>query len=425
MTPSISPQPRGQRRLAQTVLLAAAVLAVTSFPFRATWWGGFILAMSEAGIVGGLADWFAVTAIFRHPMGIPIPHTALIPANWQIMAARVGTMVGDRVLTASFVTREIERIDVAEILSWGAERLTRRDLEAVTRTLARGLTSGAPKEGIDGLVSHLQTFMAGRRVAPLLASALATVRAHGWNERIVAGLARACADVLDQPTVRAAMGELVDDVLGRYRRRIALYPSLLVSIADVVGLIDRDHLVSALHGVLTRFADEPLHPVRRRIADLVNGLPERISSDVGLAARVDATARELLKSDVVRDLLGDVAERVRAALAADVDGPASEAVRWIADRLDGARQAVISNPLLRADLDKRIKSAAIELVEQYQDRIAGFIEKGVHALGPDGAVRLVEEQAGEDLQYIRVNGTVVGGLAGGAIYAVHLLVRLF
>src|SRR5262249_3181042 len=132
MTPSISPQPRGQRRLAQTVLLAAAVLAVTSFPFRATWWGGFILAMSEAGIVGGLADWFAVTAIFRHPMGIPIPHTALIPANWQIMAARVGTMVGDRVLTASFVTREIERIDVAEILSWGAERLTRRDLEAVT-----------------------------------------------------------------------------------------------------------------------------------------------------------------------------------------------------------------------------------------------------------------------------------------------------
>src|SRR5262249_58017051 len=134
--------------------------------------------------------------------------------------------------------------------------------------------------------------------------------------------------------VRAPRGERVDDGLGPYRRRIALCPSLLASTAAVVGLIDRDRLVSALPGVLTRFAAEPLHPVRRRIADLVNGLPERISSDVGLAARVDATARELLKSDVVGDLLGDVAERGRAALAADVGGPASGAVGGIGGRLD-------------------------------------------------------------------------------------------
>src|SRR6266536_6583002 len=86
-------RPHRQRQLARTALLGAVVLALVSFPYRATWWGGWILAVAEAGIVGGLADWFAVTAIFRYPMGIPIPHTALIPTNWEVMAARVGAMV--------------------------------------------------------------------------------------------------------------------------------------------------------------------------------------------------------------------------------------------------------------------------------------------------------------------------------------------
>jgi uncharacterized membrane-anchored protein YjiN (DUF445 family) len=106
--------PRRQRRLALHILLAAAALAGVAFPFRASWWGGFVLAVAEAGVVGGLADWFAVTALFRRPLGLPIPHTALIPANWELMAARVGSMVGDRVLTTDYVTREIAGVDVAD-----------------------------------------------------------------------------------------------------------------------------------------------------------------------------------------------------------------------------------------------------------------------------------------------------------------------
>src|SRR5512145_3540578 len=120
----------GQRRLALGVLLGAATAAVAAFPFRATWWSGWVLAIAEAGVVGGLADWFAVTAIFRRPLGLPIPHTALIPANWELMAARVGTMVGDRVLTKDYVTSELERVDVAELLARAADRVKPEDLEA-------------------------------------------------------------------------------------------------------------------------------------------------------------------------------------------------------------------------------------------------------------------------------------------------------
>jgi uncharacterized membrane-anchored protein YjiN (DUF445 family) len=412
-----------QQRLARSVLVAAAVLAVVSFPFGATWWGGWILAVAEAGIVGGLADWFAVTAIFRRPMGLPIPHTALIPTNWEIMAARVGTMVGDRVLTTTFVTREIERLDIAGLITRVAERLTRGDLEAVTRTLGRGLTDDTTDEAIADLVARVRAFVAGRRLAPVLASVLETGRDQGWHERVVGELMRVLAEVLEHSRVRAVMAELVDEVLGRYRRRMALYPSFLITLADVVGLIDRDRLTFALHAALTRFIEEPGDPFRRQIADLVIGLPERLRTDVDLAARVEATLRDLLDSKVVGDLLHDAARELRGALVADLRRPRSEAAAWVADRLDAARQTLLTDPALRADLDKRIKSAVIEMVERYQDRIAGFIEKGVQALGPEGAVRLVEEHAGDDLQYIRVNGTVVGGLAGGAIYAIHLLAR--
>src|SRR5438445_5696748 len=105
---------RPKRRLALAVLLAAAGLAVVTYPVRATWWGGFLLAIAEAGIVGGLADWFAVTALFRRPLGLPIPHTGLIPRNWEMLAARVGTMVGNRVLTSEHPAPELPAPAAAE-----------------------------------------------------------------------------------------------------------------------------------------------------------------------------------------------------------------------------------------------------------------------------------------------------------------------
>src|SRR5512134_4066401 len=130
--------PRGrQRRLALGVLIAAAVVAMAAFPFRLTWGGGWVLAIAEAGIVGGLADWFAVTALFRRPLGLPIPHTAIIPTNWELMARRVGTMVGDRVLTKDYVTHEIARFDIAELLARAAERLKPADLSAAVRASVR------------------------------------------------------------------------------------------------------------------------------------------------------------------------------------------------------------------------------------------------------------------------------------------------
>jgi uncharacterized membrane-anchored protein YjiN (DUF445 family) len=153
-------------------------------------------------------------------------------------------------------------------------------------------------------------------------------------------------------------------------------------------------------------------------------LEERLTSDAALVARVEAAKRELLNTPAVAALLDDLAGSLRRTLLADLAAERSEAVAWIAARLERARQALVTDAVLRVEIAGWVRTRVAELVERYHGRIAEFIENGVRALGPEGAVRLIEEHAGDDLQYIRVNGTVVGGLAGGAIYGIHLLLRL-
>ncbi|OGL21143.1 MAG: hypothetical protein A3G44_05340 [Candidatus Rokubacteria bacterium RIFCSPLOWO2_12_FULL_73_47] len=415
---------RRQRRLALGVLLAAAGLAVLALPFRATWWGGWVLAVAEAGVVGGLADWFAVTALFRRPLGLPIPHTALIPANWELLAARVGTMVGSRVLTKEYVTQELARLDVAALLATAAERVSRDDLEAVVRALARWLAGELPAAGTADLVARLRDLLLRRPLAPALAAALEVARRHRWDERLTAALAEALVAALDRPAFRAVVAELVDELLLRYRERVGAAPRFWIGLASLFGFLDRDRLVAALHAGLRQVAADPAHPLRRRLAEAVEALPRRLREDRALAARVDAALRDLLGTPAAARVLEDAAAAVHRALVADLARPASDVVAWTVARLDRARRALGADAALRADIDRWAKARVADALERHHARLAGFIEKGVLALGPEGAVRLVEEHAGDDLQYIRVNGTVVGGLAGGAIYAIHLLLRL-
>jgi uncharacterized membrane-anchored protein YjiN (DUF445 family) len=416
--------PRRQRRLALGVLLAAAALAVAVFPLRATWWGGWILAIAEAGIVGGLADWFAVTAIFRRPLGLPIPHTALIPTNWELMAARVGTMVGSRVLTKEYVAQEIARLDIASLIARAAERLTSRDLDVATRELARWLAAELSPKAAGDLVTRLRDLLLDRPVSPVLAAALQMVHRHGWDQRAVTALAGSLAEAFDRSAFRSTVGDLVDDLLARYRERMGVYPRFWIGVASLLGLIDRERVLSALQSGLRQVAVEPDHPVRQRLTETMRELPARLRADGGLAARIEAAKRDLLATPMATRLVEDTAAALHRILLADLERPRSEVRLWIVERLERARQAVAADEDLRRQLDRWAKARVLEIVERYHQRLAEFIENGVRALGPEGAVRLIEEHAGDDLQYIRVNGTVVGGLAGGLLYALHLLLRL-
>jgi uncharacterized membrane-anchored protein YjiN (DUF445 family) len=415
---------RPKRRLALAVLLGAAVVAIVSFPFRATWWGGWILAIAEAGVVGGLADWFAVTAIFRRPLGLAIPHTGLIAANWELLAWRVGTMVGNRVLTREYVAREIDRLDVAALLARGALRLTRDEIESLTRISARWLVDELPSMCGAETTARFLAVIRGWPLAPALARALEVAREQGWDQRVVSGLAEAVTAALDRPMFRAAVTDAVDDLIARYRARAGLYPRLLLSFAHLAGMIDRRRIVSALHAGLREVAHDPSHPLRRQIEEAVASLPGRLREDPALAARVEALKAELLEGELIVGLAEEAMAALQRALRADVAGLESHVVGWVADRLQEGRQRIAEDGELRASLGRWAKICAIEVVDRHHGRMAAFIENGVRALGPEGAVGLIEDHAGDDLQFIRVNGTLIGGLAGGGIYGLHLLLRL-
>jgi uncharacterized membrane-anchored protein YjiN (DUF445 family) len=410
--------------LALAVLLGAGGLALAAFPFRATWWGGWILAIAEAGVVGGLADWFAVTALFRRPLGLPIPHTALIPANWELMAARVGTMVGDRVLTTEYVIHELDRVDVADVLGRFALSVKPDDIDSAVSAVVRWAADQLPPRSTDDVLEWVRQMLVARPLTPILADVLEVAQRHGLDQRAIESLAAILVSALDKPEVTAAVTDIVDDVVGSYRRQMGVYPGFLIGLAKMMGLIDRGRLVSALRTALRRVVDDPGDPVRQQIAMMLARLPARLRSEPALSARVEAAKAELLASPVVAKLFGDAAAGLRAMLAADLAASRSQLVAWITARLERTRLAVASDAEVRRALDRWLKAQAASVVERYQDRVAAFIERGVRALGPQGAVRLIEEHAGDDLQYIRVNGTVVGGLAGGGIYAVHLLLRL-
>jgi uncharacterized membrane-anchored protein YjiN (DUF445 family) len=413
-----------QRRLALSALLGAAALALAALPVRHTWWGGWILAIAEAGIVGGLADWFAVTAIFRRPLGLPIPHTGLIPRNWELLAERVGVMVGSRVLTKDYVRDEIARVDVADLLARGAERVSREDLDKATRLVVHWVAEQMTPATTAELLSRVRRAFIAEPVSPLLAAALGVARRQGWDQRLLDGALAVLAGAMERPEFREAVSDVVDDVVTRYRERLGVYPRLLMGLAEVVGLLDRERLVSALHTGLREVAKDREHPLRRQAVEVLADLERRLTDDAPLRARVEAAKVELLASPALAALLDDAAGALTRALRADLAAPRSELATWLVDRLDRARLALMADGELRAEIDAWAKRQVSGLVERHHAQLAAFIENGVRALGPEGAVRLIEEHAGDDLQYIRVNGTVVGGLAGGAIYAVHLLLRM-
>src|SRR5882672_3243290 len=205
-----------KRRATALLGVALLVFVVASIYEPLYPWLGYVRATAEASLVGGLADWFAVTALFRHPLGLPIPHTAIIPANWELLAKRVGTMVGDRVLTKTYVAEEIGRLDLAGLLASGAARVTRADLEALTRTIARWLVVEVSPGATGELIARVRRLLADQPLAPLLADLLEAARTHAWHERMVAALAAAVGDALDRPAFRATIGDIVDGLLERY-----------------------------------------------------------------------------------------------------------------------------------------------------------------------------------------------------------------
>jgi len=406
---------RRRLRLAKTratglLVLAAAgyVVAVTAGSGGGAW--GFVRAGTEAGVVGGLADWFAVTALFRRPLGLPIPHTALVQRKKADLAAKLGEFVTGNFLTAGVVREQLARAQVVPRLgAWLADP-AHADRVAREAALAADTALDALDEEhvVEYVLELLRTDAARRSYAPVLGSLLTRALDGAWQRPLVDSLvSRARAWLADNQVA------LLPHVKGYLEGQ-----GLLADLWSTDKRVQR--LLTTAVEVLTAVEQTPEHDLRRRLDDLLRSVAHDLQHDPATAARVDGLVKGLLADpqahEALRHVVGDALDSVRASLS-DEQGTLSTRIAPLVRDL--GRRAV-TDVDFRARLDRWLTSAVDTVVTRYGSEVTDLIRRQVAGWSDEEVTERLELAVGRDLQFIRINGTAVGSLAGLAIHLVTL-----
>jgi uncharacterized membrane-anchored protein YjiN (DUF445 family) len=400
------------RRLARAKNFAGGLLVFCGLVFvialylEARWeWVEPIRVTAEAALIGGLADWFAVTALFRHPLGIPIPHTAIIRKR----KARIGQSLG-RFIQSHFLTPERIALQVAETRP--GERLARWLAEPVNAQRVAGGIGSAVAEAVNVLddqqvsatfASGLEAGARSLKAAPLLARLLTSFRSD-----------RRYDQVMDE-TLRLALHGLARNE-SLIRDRVQEESPWWVP--QAVGDRIHDRIMDALERTLADAAVEDDHPIRVRLDDALQRLIERLETSPETIARAEAVKDGVLSAEALESFTTYVWADWKAHLrqGGGVDSAALERT------LTGIAQGVLADAELLAKLDRAICDSIAYALEPYREEVARLVERTIDEWEPEAASQRIELQVGRDLQFIRINGTVVGGLVGLALYGV---MRLF
>ncbi len=387
------------------VAMAAVFVATLQVP-QPGFWVQLVQAGSEAALVGGLADWFAVTALFRRPLGLPIPHTAVIPRNQARIGRGLGRFVEHHFLDPELLSAKLLSARPAgRIAGWLAER---RHAELIADRLAAGLPvllrSVGDRELRGFVAGALERELKGRDLAPLLARVLDLLREGGRHQ-----------ELFDE-ALSSARGLLADN-----RQRVFRV------VADrsrwyVPKAVDRRVAAALLDG-----ADEILaelgtrdHEARRRFDAAVARWIEELRSSPATQARVAEWRDRLLANPRMRDYLAGLGGELRERLIRELENPESALRRALVDGLQDLAGALARDEAMQARLDRRLAEVVRGVVPPFRHEIGGFIAEVVRSWESRTVVERIELAVGRDLQYIRINGTLVGALVGCALFlAVH------
>ncbi|MCU1454568.1 MAG: hypothetical protein JWN46_2714 [Acidimicrobiales bacterium] len=394
------------KRFATGLLIAMTVVFVIARAFENRHpWVGYVRATAEAAMVGALADWFAVTALFKHPLGLPIPHTAIIPNRKDDIGRGLGTFVQGNFLSGPVLAEKIRSLQIADRIAdhltdpANAERLaaTAGDaIRAVAEVLRDEDVAPAVEEMIDARLRALPA-------APLAARMLEAAVEDGHHQVLL--------DTLLKGTAR-----MVDKNRDLLRQRLDRESPWWVP--DAVD----DRIFTKLYDGMQRFledvASDPDHEVRGHIDERARALVEELRDSPEMAARGEEIKAQLLENPALRTWSASLWTDLKGAMVDASADPDSELRRRLADGIVRFGETLRADPELRAKIDRGIERAVIYLLEQYRDEVADLISGTVARWDAEDASRRIELQVGRDLQYIRINGTVVGGLAGLVIFTI-------
>jgi uncharacterized membrane-anchored protein YjiN (DUF445 family) len=394
------------KRRATSLLVAATIIFVITRALESRFpWIGIVRATMEAAMVGGLADWFAVTALFRHPLGIPIPHTAIVPARKDRVGRTLGAFVQRNFLTREVIEGRMRSLQVGRrIVEWLADPENARN---ISRHAASALGSAAQMlrdEDMQGIIDRsLATRVRTMKVAPILGRVLEVITEDNRHQ-----------EILDEVIALAARA--VDDNRAVIRLRVERETPWWVPTAIDDKIFRK--VLTAIQNMLGELRGDRYHPVRNRFDAALRDFIDRLHTSPEFAARVESWKEEFLDNDAARRFSASLWQEGKEALARYAENPESRAPGMVEHALTAFGQKAMDDPDLLAKIDDLVVDIAVFIVARYQDEVADLIAHTVAAWDPELTSRRVELAIGRDLQFIRINGTIVGGLAGTLIYLI-------
>ena len=398
------------RRLANGMLLAIMGLFVFSHmwePDGQEWdmhWR-FVRAFAEAAMVGGLADWFAVTAIFRHPLGLPIPHTAVIPKNQDRIAEAVGRFIADNFLKPELVAERVKDKDLSEALGkWLAE-------PTQSTALAGGLVSAVPAllDALDDetVAAFLREQAAeaaeGASIAPAFGSVLEALAEQGRHQAILDTLLKQGYRLLESNQ---------DMIRDRIRGRsgwLMRFVSADKKVADTV--------IDAVNDLLYEVASNRDHPVREQLNQMVAEFADDLRRDPELQARVGSWLQDAAKHPSVAGAVEAGWVEFKAALRRDCASPEGRLRAWMQNALTNLGAGLLRETHVREALNVRLRGLLVQLAARHGEDVARLVSETIRKWDSQTIVDKLEINVGRDLQYIRLNGTIIGGLVGLVLHA--------
>ena len=401
-------QLRRMKSVATGLLIISAAIYLIAKRAEATGapvWVSFVRAAAEAAMVGGLADWFAVTALFRRPLGLPIPHTAIIPTRKDAIGASLGEFVGDNFLSEEVVRDKIRSAQIASRFgSWLREPANSKQVTDELASVITWATSLGDDEDIAEVIEEsFRRTAENFDVAKPLGVFLTKAVENDAHTPLVDMLARAIEDWLENDPARAK--GWIDKQLPRWLPGLG---------KDRAGEWLYERLIELSKEVQVDLA----HPIRKSIERLLHRFAEQLQSDPVIIERVNAAKMRLVDRPEVRHTISDLWISTKKTLRAESANPESELRSRVATLLANFGSRVAADADLQLTINTAIEDATSHLVDRYRDEIAGVISDTVARWDAGDTAKKIELQVGRDLQFIRVNGTIVGALAGILIHAI-------
>ena len=369
-------------------------------------------AFAEAAMIGALADWFAVVALFRHPLGIPVWHTAIIPKRKDEIGRNLANFVETRLLSVENLSREIERFSAASAAARWLDVAENRDkLVGWCADGLAGLVRGFDDEEMRRLIGETVTRrLSSVDAAALLSGGLDMLVESGRHQQLVDGGLERVAEWL--PSRREAVREFVQNSLKRTLKwGSRLVPDLVVDKAT-------DRTLEALIQVLLEAAADKRHPLRADMNDRIVEWIGRLEQDVVWRAKIEAWKDEFVRSPKLHELIERMWEEGKAKLLDDLAHEESGTREYLVRAVEGLSRKLNEDQGFRDAIDQRLRSVVTTFLGEHHGEIGAIVQRIIDSWDGERLAEEMELNLGKDLQYIRLNGTFIGGLVG-------LLIHLF